>query len=64
MQPHAKGWHAWDSFDDGLYNARGFMKPLGYQPNVWHWHGFKPSPPERLTLSLSLSLRGTRYDVE
>ena len=37
-----KGWHAWDSFDDNKYNARGFMKLPGVQPFVWHWHGFKP----------------------
>lgn len=37
-----KGWHAWDSFDDNKYNARGFMKLPPVQPFIWHWHGFKP----------------------
>lgn len=43
------GTRAWDSFDDALYNSRGFMKfaslatrPDAQTPYVWHWHGFKP----------------------
>ena len=42
IEKHHKGWHAWDSFDDNKYNARGFMKLPGVQPFVWHWHDFKP----------------------
>lgn len=42
-----KGNHAWDSFDDAVYNARGFMKLNAGQlapegPVIWHWHGYKP----------------------
>mmetsp|Transcript_6164 Transcript_6164/g.7886 ORF Transcript_6164/g.7886 Transcript_6164/m.7886 type:complete len:252 (-) Transcript_6164:241-996(-) len=42
-----KGDRLWDSFDDNLYNARGFMKfnkgqLHAHPPIVWHWHGFKP----------------------
>jgi len=35
-------WHAWESFDDLKYNARGFMRVPPEQPYLWHWHGFKP----------------------
>ncbi|KAJ1461654.1 hypothetical protein M885DRAFT_506711 [Pelagophyceae sp. CCMP2097] len=51
-----KGWHAWDSFDDGLYNARGFSKPPGVSPYIWHWHGYKPYDVE---CWLGLLERGT-----
>ena len=43
-----KGHHEWDSFDDAIYNARGFMNFHDVQlhsdlrPIIWHWHGYKP----------------------
>ena len=35
-------WHAWESFDELKFNARGFMRVPPEQPYLWHWHGFKP----------------------
>eukprot|EP00632_Arachnochrysis_sp_CCMP2950_P014300 CAMPEP_0185695000 /NCGR_PEP_ID=MMETSP1164-20130828/4256_1 /TAXON_ID=1104430 /ORGANISM="Chrysoreinhardia sp, Strain CCMP2950" /LENGTH=290 /DNA_ID=CAMNT_0028361859 /DNA_START=317 /DNA_END=1186 /DNA_ORIENTATION=+ len=56
----SRGNHAWDSFDDSLYNARGFMRFNDNQlhvhpPIAWHWHGFKPYDVE---CWLSLMRRG------
>ena len=35
-------WHAWESFDDLKFNARGFMRVPPKLPYLWHWHGFTP----------------------
>lgn len=48
-RPRDTSQPAWESIDDAMYNARGFMHPmrprrgqLPLLPRIWHWHGFKP----------------------